>query len=69
MTAHHVRFFRSTNEPGLRRAACSCGWSIEGDEDHVRARAATHNLEPRPARGPPLLREGFVSGLPDRDDK
>ena len=71
---HHVRFFRCVDDPGAHRAVCSCGWAIMGDPEHVRSRAATHDidaeheLEQKREEGRRALlnrNNGFVSGLPD----
>ena len=58
---HVARFYRCTDEPGLYRAVCTCGWSIQGDLETIQARAATHDLDE--IQEPPLTQEGFVSGL------
>jgi len=63
MTLHSVRFYRSTTEPGVYHATCSCGWAMSGDLQELQTRAATHDLDE--IREPPLRKEGFVSGLPD----
>jgi len=42
---HIVRFLRSTTEPGTFRAVCTCGWSVEGDLEHVQTAAAAHDLD------------------------
>lgn len=68
IVAHKTRFLRCVDEPGLHRAVCACGWSIQGELEHVQPRATTHNLDGElPTREPPLRRMGFVSGLPDKD--
>jgi len=67
VTLHTVRFFRSTDEPNLHRAACTCGWSMNGDLETLQLRAATHDLD-EPLTKPKLNTERptkrFVSGLP-----
>jgi hypothetical protein len=64
-TSHHqVRFFRSTDEPGLHKAVCTCGWSMNGDLETLQTRAATHDLDTFELDTEPPIK-GFVSGLPD----
>ncbi len=58
---HSVRFYRSTTEPGVYHAACSCGWTINGDLETIQGRAATHDLDE--IQEAPLKVKGFVSGL------
>jgi hypothetical protein len=65
MTTHITRFYRCPDEPGLFRAVCTCGWSIQGDLKTIQTRAATHDLD-EPVHEAPLKKMGFVSGLPNK---
>lgn len=63
MTQHHVQFYRCADEPGLHRAICTCGWSMQGELETLQARSGSHNLDE--LKEPPLRQKGFVSGIPD----
>lgn len=40
---HQVFFGRWSD--GLVRAVCTCGWTMDGEQDDVAARAACHDLD------------------------
>ena len=61
MTLHITRFFRCTDEAGLYRAVCTCGWSVQGDLDYIQGRTATHDLDD--ISEPAEKISGFVSVL------
>ena len=65
IASHSIRFYRSTTEPGVCHAACSCVWAMNGDLKTIQTRAATHDLD-EPVREALLKKVGFVSGLPDK---
>lgn len=44
MTAHHEILFYQNPISKKFRAVCSCGWTLDGEENWVRERAAVHDL-------------------------
>ena len=63
---HYVKYIREA-DTGKTRGVCSCNASYSNKDFHKVVEWANNfkRHERLPAHEPPLLKEGFVSGLPD----